>query len=71
MVGRGRRQIQPADGEITDLDKSIERHQKVLDLEAEQRIENRDPKKGGKRDTKICSARSASSTPGCGAVRRA
>ena len=38
-------------GEITDLDKSIERHQKVLDLEAEQRIENRDPKKGGKRDT--------------------
>lgn len=38
-------------GEITDLDKSIERHQKVLDLEAEQRIEHRDPKKGGKRDT--------------------
>lgn len=38
-------------GEITDLDKSIERHQKVLDLEAEQRLENRDPKKGGKRDT--------------------
>lgn len=37
-------------GEITDLDKSIERHQKVLDLEAEQRIEHRDPKKGGKRD---------------------
>lgn len=38
-------------GEITDLDKSIERHQKVLDLEAEERIENREPKKGGKRDT--------------------
>lgn len=38
-------------GEITDLDKSIERHQKVLDLEAEKRFENRDPKKPGKRDT--------------------
>lgn len=38
-------------GEITDLDKSIERHQKILDLEAEQRLENREPKKGGKRDT--------------------
>lgn len=38
-------------GEITDLDKSIERHQKVFDLEAEKRFENRDPQKLGKRDT--------------------
>lgn len=38
-------------GEITDLDKSIERHQQVFDLEAEKRFENRDPQKSGKRDT--------------------
>lgn len=38
-------------GEIADIDQSIGRHQKLLDLEAEQRFENREPKKGAKRDT--------------------